>query len=56
MFVQACNSDQYVAVPREDMIRMLKQKGQPNTSIYIVAIYDVFTYVSLLLLLVLLLK
>ncbi|XP_026152759.1 exonuclease mut-7 homolog [Mastacembelus armatus] len=24
---QACNSDQYVAVPREDMIRMLKQKG-----------------------------
>ncbi|XP_026195532.1 exonuclease mut-7 homolog isoform X2 [Anabas testudineus] len=32
---QACNSDQYVAVPREDMIRMLKQKGflqdQENT-------------------------
>ncbi|KAM9841835.1 exonuclease mut-7 homolog [Aulostomus maculatus] len=24
---QACNSDQYVAVPREDMIKMLKQKG-----------------------------
>ncbi|XP_008298904.1 exonuclease mut-7 homolog [Stegastes partitus] len=24
---QACNSDQYVAVPREDMVRMLKQKG-----------------------------
>ncbi|KAM7393044.1 hypothetical protein PAMA_007930 [Pampus argenteus] len=24
---QACNSDQYVAVPREDMARMLKQKG-----------------------------
>ncbi|GAA6232040.1 exonuclease mut-7 homolog [Lates japonicus] len=32
---QACNSDQYVAVPREDMDRMLKQKGflqdQDNT-------------------------
>ncbi|XP_067339507.1 exonuclease mut-7 homolog isoform X2 [Channa argus] len=32
---QACNSDQYVAVPKEDMIRMLKQKGfiqkQENT-------------------------
>ncbi|XP_040012664.1 exonuclease mut-7 homolog isoform X2 [Xiphias gladius] len=32
---QACNSDQYVAVPREDMVRMLKQKGflqdQDNT-------------------------
>ncbi|XP_070706537.1 exonuclease mut-7 homolog isoform X2 [Pempheris klunzingeri] len=24
---QACNSDQYVAVPRKDMVRMLKQKG-----------------------------
>ncbi|XP_061555075.1 exonuclease mut-7 homolog isoform X2 [Phycodurus eques] len=24
---QACNSDQYVALPRQDMIRMLKQKG-----------------------------
>ncbi|KAM6902121.1 exonuclease mut-7 homolog [Xenentodon cancila] len=24
---QACNSDQYVAVPRADMIRMLKEKG-----------------------------
>ncbi|XP_071322282.1 exonuclease mut-7 homolog isoform X2 [Trachinotus anak] len=24
---QACNSDQYVAVPREEMVRMLKQKG-----------------------------
>nr|XP_057912344.1 exonuclease mut-7 homolog isoform X2 [Doryrhamphus excisus] len=24
---QACNSDQYVALPRHDMIRMLKQKG-----------------------------
>ncbi|KAG7223895.1 hypothetical protein INR49_015151 [Caranx melampygus] len=24
---RACNSDQYVAVPREDMVRMLKQKG-----------------------------
>ncbi|KAM9307243.1 exonuclease mut-7 homolog [Pholidichthys leucotaenia] len=24
---QACNSDQYVAIPRDDMIRMLKQKG-----------------------------
>ncbi|XP_053267889.1 exonuclease mut-7 homolog [Pleuronectes platessa] len=24
---QACNSDQYAAVPREDMVRMLKQKG-----------------------------
>lgn len=32
---QACNSDQYVAVPREDMVRMLQQKGflqdQDNT-------------------------
>ncbi|XP_040914461.1 exonuclease mut-7 homolog [Toxotes jaculatrix] len=32
---QACNSDQYVAVPRQDMTRMLKQKGflqeQDNT-------------------------
>lgn len=24
---QACNSDQYAAVPREDMVRMLKRKG-----------------------------
>ncbi|KAK5900747.1 hypothetical protein CgunFtcFv8_025679 [Champsocephalus gunnari] len=24
---QACNSDQYTAVPRKDMVRMLKQKG-----------------------------
>ncbi|XP_062290274.1 exonuclease mut-7 homolog [Scomber scombrus] len=24
---QACNSDQYVTVPREDMVKMLKQKG-----------------------------
>lgn len=24
---QACNSDEYVAVPRKDMVRMLKQKG-----------------------------
>ncbi|XP_068430228.1 exonuclease mut-7 homolog isoform X2 [Clinocottus analis] len=24
---QACNSDQYAAVPRKDMVRMLKQKG-----------------------------
>ncbi|XP_029024770.1 exonuclease mut-7 homolog isoform X2 [Betta splendens] len=24
---QACNSDEYVAVPREDMFRMLRQKG-----------------------------
>ncbi|KAG7498615.1 exonuclease mut-7-like [Solea senegalensis] len=24
---QACNSDQYVAVPREDMVKMLTQKG-----------------------------
>ncbi|TNN70731.1 Exonuclease mut-7 [Liparis tanakae] len=23
----ACNSDQYAAVPREDMVRMLKQRG-----------------------------
>ncbi|XP_076614731.1 exonuclease mut-7 homolog isoform X1 [Chaetodon auriga] len=32
---QACNSDQYMAVPRKDMMRMLKQKGflqdQDNT-------------------------
>ncbi|XP_029301139.1 exonuclease mut-7 homolog [Cottoperca gobio] len=30
---QACNSDQYAAVPRKDMVRMLKQKGflQDNT-------------------------
>lgn len=34
VFVQACNSDQYVAVPREDMARMLKQKGQSNTPAY----------------------
>lgn len=24
---QACNSDQYAAIPQEDMVRMLKQKG-----------------------------
>ncbi|XP_031133903.1 exonuclease mut-7 homolog isoform X1 [Sander lucioperca] len=33
---QACNSDQYAAVPRKDMVRMLKQKGflqhQDNTN------------------------
>ncbi|KAF3848937.1 hypothetical protein F7725_015434 [Dissostichus mawsoni] len=27
---EACNSDQYAAVPRKDMVRMLKQKGQNN--------------------------
>lgn len=26
--VQACNSDQYVAVPRRDMVRLLQQRGQ----------------------------
>ena len=30
LFFQACNSDQYAAVPRKDMVRMLKQKGQSN--------------------------
>lgn len=30
VFVQACNSDQYMAVPRKDMMRMLKQKGQSS--------------------------
>lgn len=32
-FVQACNSDQYVAVPRKDMARMLQQKGQSNHTV-----------------------
>ncbi|KAA8584210.1 hypothetical protein FQN60_007995, partial [Etheostoma spectabile] len=35
-WVGACNSDQYAAVPRKDMVRMLKQKGflqdQDNTN------------------------
>uniref|UniRef100_A0A3Q2PD95 Exonuclease 3'-5' domain containing 3 n=1 Tax=Fundulus heteroclitus TaxID=8078 RepID=A0A3Q2PD95_FUNHE len=29
---QACNSDQYVAIPRADMVAMLKEKGILNTS------------------------
>uniref|UniRef100_A0A3Q4N3B2 Exonuclease 3'-5' domain containing 3 n=1 Tax=Neolamprologus brichardi TaxID=32507 RepID=A0A3Q4N3B2_NEOBR len=28
---QACNSDQYVAVPRDDMVGMLKKKGLSNS-------------------------
>lgn len=31
LFLQACNSDQYVAVPRDDMVRMLKKKGLSNS-------------------------
>uniref|UniRef100_A0A3Q4BZM5 3'-5' exonuclease domain-containing protein n=1 Tax=Mola mola TaxID=94237 RepID=A0A3Q4BZM5_MOLML len=30
---QACNSDQYVAVPRKDMAWMLQQKGQSNHTV-----------------------
>lgn len=31
LFLQACNSDQYVAVPRDDMVGMLKKKGLSNS-------------------------